>query len=154
MHNIKYKLCRRSVLVLNPDPAPKMILLRIRRVEIGSVFHDNKDLDPPWKLERIQIRHLSFWQQSFVRYESDVPYTVCPRSSYPLYSVSYFIKWVTTSWTYWVPQKLSQIYTVIAYICIGKVSWFAVYICGNIWNYTTCFIYYRKYILQSLRIYI
>ena len=33
--------------------------------------------------------------------------------------------------TYWVPQKLPQIYTVIAYICIGKVAWFAVYICGN-----------------------
>ena len=23
---------------------------------------------------------------------------------------------------YWVPQKLPQIYTVIAYICIGKVA--------------------------------
>ena len=27
---------------------------------------------------------------------------------------------------YWVPQKLPQIYTVIACICIGKVAWFAV----------------------------
>ena len=35
---------------------------------------------------------------------------------------------------HWVPQKLPQIYTVIACICIGKVAWFAVYICGNIWN--------------------
>ena len=26
--------------------------------------------------------------------------TVCPRSSDPLYLVSYYIKWVTTSWTY------------------------------------------------------
>ena len=26
-------------------------------------------------------------------------YTVCPRSSDPFYTVSYFIKWVTTSWT-------------------------------------------------------
>ena len=26
--------------------------------------------------------------------------TVCPGSSYPFYIVSYFIKWVTTSWTY------------------------------------------------------
>ena len=34
----------------------------------------------------------------------------------------------------WVPQKLPQIYTVLAYICIGKVAGFAVYICGNIWN--------------------
>ena len=25
---------------------------------------------------------------------------VCPRSSDPLYKVSHFIKWVTTSWTY------------------------------------------------------
>ena len=26
-------------------------------------------------------------------------HTVCPRSSYPFYVVSYYIKWVTTSWT-------------------------------------------------------
>ena len=26
-------------------------------------------------------------------------YTVCPRSSDPLYVVTYYIKWVTTSWT-------------------------------------------------------
>ena len=33
---------------------------------------------------------------------------------------------------YWVPQKIPQIYTVIAYICIGKVARFAVYIRGNL----------------------
>ena len=26
-------------------------------------------------------------------------YTVCPRSNDPFYIVSYYIKWVTTSWT-------------------------------------------------------
>ena len=36
-------------------------------------------------------------------------------------------------WTYWLPQKLPQIYTVIASIRIGKVAWCAVYICGNFW---------------------
>ena len=35
---------------------------------------------------------------------------------------------------YWLAQKLPQICTVIAYICIGKVAWFVVYICGTIWN--------------------
>ena len=35
---------------------------------------------------------------------------------------------------YWVPQRLPQIFTVIMYIWIGKVAWFAVYICGNLWN--------------------
>ena len=35
---------------------------------------------------------------------------------------------------YRLPQKYLQIYTVIAYICIWKVAWFAVYICDNIWN--------------------
>ena len=28
---------------------------------------------------------------------------------------------------YWVPRKLLQIYSVIVYICIGKVAWFAIY---------------------------
>ena len=27
-------------------------------------------------------------------------YTVCPKSSVPFYIVTYYIKWVTTSWTY------------------------------------------------------
>ena len=27
-------------------------------------------------------------------------FTVCPRSSYPFYIVSHYIKWVTTSWTH------------------------------------------------------
>ena len=35
---------------------------------------------------------------------------------------------------YWVHQKLPQIYTVISYKCVGKVAWFALYICGNLWN--------------------
>ena len=26
--------------------------------------------------------------------------TVCPRSTYPFHIASYYIKWVTTSWTY------------------------------------------------------
>ena len=38
-----------------------------------------------------------------------------------------------SSWPYWVTQKLPQICTVILRICIGKVAWFAVYICGNFW---------------------
>ena len=42
----------------------------------------------------------------------------------------------TIDMIYWVPQKLPQIYTVIAYICIGKVAWFAVYIFAVI--YETC----------------
>ena len=53
---------------------------------------------------------------------------------------------------YWVPQKLPQIFTVIAFICIGKVEWFAIY-CGNTWNaYSTRhFIYYRKSVLHLRR---
>ena len=36
--------------------------------------------------------------------------------------------------SYWVPQKLPQIYTAIVYICNRKVAGIAVYICGNLWN--------------------
>ena len=42
---------------------------------------------------------------------------------------------------YWVPQKLPQIYTVIAYNCIGKVAWSAVYIFAVIYG-TLCTILY------------
>ena len=34
---------------------------------------------------------------------------------------------------YWVTQKLLQCCTVILRICIGKVAYFAVYICSNFW---------------------
>ena len=30
----------------------------------------------------------------------DIHTTVCPRSSDPFFIVSYYIKWITTSWTY------------------------------------------------------
>ena len=46
---------------------------------------------------------------------------------------------------YWVTQKLPQICTVILRIRIGKVAWFAVYICGNFWV-TQYSINYRSYI--------
>ena len=41
---------------------------------------------------------------------------------------------------WWVTQKLPQICTVILRIRIGKVAWFAVYICGNFWvtQYIAC----------------
>ena len=35
--------------------------------------------------------------------------------------------------SYWLTQKLPHICTVILRIRIGKVAWFAVYICGNFW---------------------
>ena len=34
---------------------------------------------------------------------------------------------------YWLAQKWPQIFTIILRFCIGKVAWFAVYICGNFW---------------------
>ena len=30
---------------------------------------------------------------------------MCPRSSDPFYLVTYYIKWVTTSWTYCIAEK-------------------------------------------------
>ena len=38
-------------------------------------------------------------------YFLDIYYTVCPRSSDPSYGVTYYIKWVTNSWTYSLTQK-------------------------------------------------
>ena len=32
--------------------------------------------------------------------------TVCPRSSDPIYIVTYYISWVTTSWTYSMRNEL------------------------------------------------
>ena len=41
----------------------------------------------------------------FIRHElfsvcsNAMPKTVCPRSSYPFYKVTYYIRWITNSWT-------------------------------------------------------
>ena len=35
--------------------------------------------------------------------------TVCPRNSEPFYVVTYYIKWVTTSWTYSIRETGNQI---------------------------------------------
>ena len=52
------------------------------------------DLDKDPTTDRYQI-------QKFVG-----AYTVCPRSSDPFYIVRYYLKWVTTSWTYSLLYKI------------------------------------------------
>ena len=37
-------------------------------------------------------------------------HTVCPRGSDPFYIVSYYIKWVTSSWTHSSSNAVSQIF--------------------------------------------
>ena len=44
-----------------------------------------------------------------------VNYTVSPRSSDPFYVVSYYIKWVTTSWTH---SYIDQTEIISSYISI------------------------------------
>ena len=51
---------------------------------------------------------------------------------------------------YWVPQKLPQIYTLIAYICIGKVAWFAVYICIHMKRSVLYITYHLLYITSHI----
>ena len=48
----------------------------------------------------------------FNQINSNINDTVCPRSSDPFYVVTYYIKWVTTSWTHSIIYYL----TAIAYI--------------------------------------
>ena len=54
-------------------------------------------------------------------------YTVCPRSSDPFYKVPYYIKWVTTSWTYGTCKAVSRalyMYSCILYLII--LVWYKV----------------------------
>ena len=53
-------------------------------------------------------RSVDWWGVGVVMYEMMV-------GRLPFYNRNKYVK-------YWVPQKLPQIYTVIAYICIGKVA--------------------------------
>ena len=55
--------------------------------------------------------------------------TVCPRSSYPFYLVTYYIKRVTTSWTYsivnWAitPKKVWYLSLFVLIIRINQTQW-------------------------------
>ena len=55
----------------------------------------------------------------------DIQYnTMCPRSSNPFYIVSYYIKWVTTSWTHSISETSSCTFMV----CLVRFGWIFVYI--------------------------
>ena len=45
----------------------------------------------------------------FTDHRTDGSYTVCPGSSDPFYIVTYYIKWVTTSWTYFILTMVLQL---------------------------------------------
>ena len=46
------------------------------------------------------MKNITFFSLVVVINLNCIQYTLCPRSSYPFYIVSYYVKWVTTSWTY------------------------------------------------------
>ena len=48
-------------------------------------------------------------------------YTVCPRSSNPFCVVTYYIKWVTTSWTHSIYTKKLQFasYLQFVHVCFN-----------------------------------
>ena len=51
--------------------------------------------------------------------------TVCPRSSDPFYIVSYYIKWVTTSWSYSMFNYQKGYWYNLLLWGLGKVVWHA-----------------------------
>ena len=58
---------------------------------------------PPFDIHRLAkslIIWFSFILKSRLILCIFAQYTVCPRSTDPFYIVTYYIEWVTTSWTY------------------------------------------------------
>ena len=51
----------------------------------------------PWLQYHQQLNTQTQFTQDNLQQVQDA---VCPRSTYPFYIVSYYTKWVTTSWTY------------------------------------------------------
>ena len=45
--------------------------------------------------------------KQFTNKETD-KHTICPRSSDPFYIVTYYMKWVTTSWTHSTNEKTNK----------------------------------------------
>ena len=67
-----------------------------------------------------------------------VPCTVCPRSSDPFYVVTYYIKWVTTSWTYsiWTVEEMSRAMLWQKFQTLFWPIWcnFTLYVSPHLWN--------------------
>ena len=53
-------------------------------------------------LKYVRLNHVKIVVNSKMNEYQDkgLKTTVCPRSSDPFYTVTYYMKWVTTSWTY------------------------------------------------------
>ena len=48
-------------------------------------------------------------------------HTICPRSSDPFYIVSYYIKWVITSWTHSRGSPVLKIWKVLVFFLEGRI---------------------------------
>ena len=86
-----------------------------------------------------------FYSASIPSFLSNIAFILC--DFIPTFISSLFLNFIVLSFfhpyllnsiyyylCYWVTQKLPQICTVKLRICIGKVAWVAVYICGNLWT--------------------
>ena len=67
--------------------------------------------------------------------------TVCPRSSEPCYIVSYYIKWVTNSWTHSTNIKNENCTFLLRLKCFcflnaSEVCQFNIYTCNILWQTT------------------
>ena len=47
--------------------------------------------------------------------------TVCPESSDPFYKITYYIKWVVTSWTYGTYTYYKYLFYLRCIFCLGQV---------------------------------
>ena len=52
------------------------------------------------KEKDIELKETTARERKDMRERERVRYTICPGNSDPFYIVSYYIRWVTTSWTH------------------------------------------------------
>ena len=71
------------------------------------------------------MKKFLFYAETYVLYILHI-YTVCPRSSGPFYVVTYYIEWVTTSWTdsmnNIIPGFIIQIYPIVLMVMLNISS--------------------------------
>ena len=96
---IKIRECEISAWI--PGVAP---VVHEVEVEAGAglrrTLHLLRETDPKECQKSLVQFVYSEYTLKIVQAFFEIQHTVCPGSSYPFYIVSYYIKWVTTSWTY------------------------------------------------------
>ena len=93
---------------LVPEEVDGLVLIFLDELEAVALVPARRERvhrDLPAWLKNCQSKELFFFVTMY-----PFQHTVCPRSSDPFYTISYCVKWITTSWTHSIDMEKASKY--------------------------------------------